>query len=145
MENTLKLYLENGLDAQDFMIHYHIGNSFSGETNFELRGDGAYALWSTVTEGRQRREYNGTTERQQVAEIAQTMLALRLWEVKHVAKERGLDNPEVRITVSAKDETFSVVLWANETAKVAAFKKVQNKILHLIHSLSNGEVLEVGR
>jgi hypothetical protein len=98
-----------------------------------------------VTNDRQRREYSGEVNSADVEALIQTMLDVALWKVKHIASERGLDNAEARIEVTADGETFPVVLWATEIDDVPAFDTVQEQILALVRRVSDGEVLEVGR
>lgn len=145
MENILRSYLNGKIPPADLQIHYHIGNTFSGETDFRLRGDGAYQLSSTVTQERQRRDYSGQLDMTEVQDLARTALSGRLWEVKHFLVKRGRDNPEVLIEVKAGKESSATVLSVREVEEVPAFDKVQSEILTLVHRVSCGEVLEVGR
>ena len=145
MEKCLDDYLSDRIPPADLAIHYHIGTAFYGETDFLLTGDGAYQLWSTVTEGRQRHEYSGQMGVSDVQEVVRTMLSVRLWEVKHVFSERGRDNPEARIVVTCGEQTFPVVLWVMEIDDVPAFDEVQEKILKLVRRVSDDEVEEPGR
>lgn len=143
MKQQLQAYLKG--DLSDLKIYYHIGNAFAGETEFNLSGDGSYELWSTVTNNRQRREYSGQVKRADVQALVLTMLDVEFWDVTHVSSERGLDNPEVRVEVTAGGKSFPVVLWATEIDDVPAFDTVQEEILALVRQVSDGEVLEVGR
>lgn len=145
MENIIIAYLNGQLSSTDLEVHYHVGSSFSGETDFHLYGDGTYQLWSTVTQDRQRREYSGQLNTAEVHELVRTMLSVKLWEVKHISTERGLDNPEARIIITSGKESFPVVLWVSEIDEVPAFDEVQEKILTLVRRVSGGEVLEIGR
>lgn len=145
MENSLNTYLNDQILPVALSVYYHIGNEFQGATDFHLRGDGAYQLWSTVTQDRQRRNYSGQLKITDVQELVRVMRSVQLWTVKHIFTERGRDNSEVRIVVTAGEESFTVVLWVMEIEEVPAFDKVQEEILILIRRISGGEVLEAGR
>lgn len=145
MENIMTAYLNGQLLPTDLEVHYHVGSTFSGETDFSLRGDGTYKLWSTATQDRQLRKYAGHLNIINIHELVRLMLTVKLWEVKHTSTERGLDNPESRITITSGKESFPVVLWVSEIDEVPAFDEVQEKILVLVRQVSDNKVLEVGR
>lgn len=143
MRNSLRAYLQQKIAGNEFMIHYHIGNDFSGETDFRLQGDGSYHLWSTVTQGYLRKSYSGQVAPEQVRKIAQDMLNAKVWRVKHT-HPRGLDDPDVKITVFAKGQKSGVVLWLSEVRESLPFAGIQQKLLEVVHRVSEGEVLENG-
>jgi hypothetical protein len=145
MQSSLEGYLEKEIPGADFTLYYHIGDSFSGETDFRLGGDGSYALWSTVTEGRQRRDYTGQLATAQVEALVQDMLAAEIWKVKHVRSKPGEDDPLAIIGAKAGQQDFQVVLWVSEIRRVPSFVEVQDKILRLVHDISAGQVLETGK
>ncbi len=145
MQNSLQAYLDKQIPASDFAIHYHIGDDFSGETDFQLRGDGTYELWSTVTPGRQHRTYSGQVSLAQVEQLVQELLAAEVWQTKHVRDKPGEDDPEASITIEADGQTFQVVLWVSEIRDSPPFARSQQALLTLVHTVSGGEVLEGGQ
>lgn len=145
MEQTLRSYLDQGSARPELMIEYHIGNPFSGETKLTLSGDGAYELWSTVTQGRRRRTYSGVIEISRVAELVSKISEVELWNVRHLDEKRRQDDPEASIVVEINGEKFEVVLWVSEISRSPSFSEVQEKLLSLAHEVSSGEVLENGR
>jgi hypothetical protein len=145
MHDSIEEYLDQAISTSEFAIYYHIGDSFSGETDLLLKGDGQYELWSTVTQGRQRKEYTGQLVPERVREIAKTMQTVQLWEVKHVRAKPGEDDPDAIIGVQTGTARSEVVLWVSEISQSPAFSEVQDRLLSLIHDVSDGEVLESGR
>jgi hypothetical protein len=145
MEQALRAYLSEGATRPELTIHYHIGNSFSGETELRLRGDGAYELWSTVTQGRQRKTYSGTVEVSRVEELVRKFLEVELWNVRHLGQKRAHDDPEASIGIEINGERFAVALWVSEISQSPAFSQAQQELLSLARDVSAGEVLEQGR
>jgi hypothetical protein len=145
MEDILTDYLNNQIAATSLKIRYHIGNQFSGETEFHIWGDGKYTLWSTVLKGRERRDYSGQLDEADLRDLVRAMLSVQLWKIKHITTERGRDNREACIDVTADEKTYSVVLWVSEIDDVPQFDKIQEQILTLIRKASQAEVLEMGR
>ena len=145
MEEALVTYLLDASADDALTIAYHVGDGFSGETDLILEGNGDYRLWSTVTQGRQRRNYSGAVPVETVQALVREIVRVRLWEVDHVVRDRGRDNPETRIDVRVGEDGFSAVLWVSEVDDVPPFDEIQQQILALARSLSDGDVLEVGR
>lgn len=145
MQDILKAYLAREMAGSDITFYYHIGDSFSGESDFQLRGDGSYEVWSTVTKERQRKNYSGHLDLSQVEALAQAMIAVQIWEVKHIRSKPGEDDPQAIIGVKTGQQNFQVVLWVSEISKSPPFVEVQKHILDLVHEVSNGEVLEIGQ
>ena len=144
MRAWLQGYLAGQVPPAELTILYHIGDEFSGETDFRLRGDGAYTLWSTATSGRARRDFAGQVERGAVQEVARALIDARIWDVHHVRSLPGDDDPESRIAVRKGDTQQTVALWVSEIGERPAFAEAQEAILNLIRAVSRGEVLEVG-
>lgn len=142
--SSLNAYLEKKIVKSDFAIHYYMGGGLGGETDFRLQGDGAYELWSTVTEERQRKSYCGQVPPCRVEDLVQNMLMTQVWQVRHEPKSRGLDEPGAMIAVTASGRESSVILWLSEIRESLPFIAVQRRLLCLIHELSMGEVLESG-
>lgn len=145
MKEWLQAYLDGKLSPDEIELLYHIGDDFSGETDFRLRGDGDFALWSTVTAGRARRDFAGRVDPEEVKIVARALLDAQLWTVQHLRSIPGEDDPEARIAVQKGGESAVAVLWVSEVKDVAAFAEAQKVLLDLIWQVSGGEVLEVGR
>jgi len=145
MEACLKAFLEKKIPGNDFVINYHIGNSFSGETYFRLVGDGNYELWSTVTEGRQKKTYSGQIKVEQVQQIVESFLDAEVWKAKHFHKKPSHDDPETSIIIGCGSQEFQVALWVSEIRESPQFAKAQQSLLTLVHILSAGEILETGQ
>ena len=90
MCKDLKRYLNKLIVPADFTIHYYIAGGLSGETDLQLRGDGHVELWSTVTEGYERKSYSGEVSVSRVEQIASLMLTTKIWRAKHDHASRGL-------------------------------------------------------
>lgn len=101
MQEWLQGYLGGTISPHELTISYHIGDEFSGETDFQLGGDGTYALWSTVTRGRARRTFRGQVDHSEVRVLVQEFLDTEIWNVRHVQCIPGDDDPEAVIAVSA--------------------------------------------
>jgi len=80
-----------------------------------------------------------------VEELLRKILAVELWNVRHLDEKRRHDDPGASIAVEIDGEKFKVVLWASEISRSPSFSQVQEKLLSLVHELSSGEVLENGR
>jgi hypothetical protein len=145
MREWLQAYLDGTLSPDDIAILYHVGDEFSGETDFRLHGDGVFSLWSTVTAGRARRDYTGRVDQKQVGDVARALLRGQVWNVRHVRAIPGDDDPEVRIAVQSGDSLAEVILWVSEVNHRPAFADAQRSLIELIREVSRGEVLEVGR
>jgi hypothetical protein len=145
MREWLQAYLDGTLSPDDIAILYHVGDEFSGETDFRLHGDGVFSLWSTVTAGRTRRDYTGRVDQKQVGDVARALLHGQVWNVQHVRAISGDDDPEVRIAVQNGDRVTEVILWVSEVNHRPAFAEAQRSLIELIREVSRGEVLEVGR
>jgi hypothetical protein len=144
MKNCLQSYIEKRVAASDLAIRYHVGNSFSGETELRLGGDGKYELWSTVTKGRQRKTYSGQLEVEQVEQVAKELLENEIWEIKHFPDGPVPDDPEASIEIECAGQKFKAALWVSEIRKSPRFAKAQQALLTLVHTLSDGEILESG-
>jgi hypothetical protein len=145
MQQWLQGYLDGTISPGELVIIYHIGDEFSGETDVQLHGDGAYRMWSTVTVGRARRAFTGQVSRSDVRAIVQALLSAQIWDVRHVRNIPGDDDPEAIIAVQRGDGREEVILWVSEIDKRPSFAEAQQAILDLIRTVSSGEVLEVGR
>src|SRR4051794_10706665 len=129
MDESLKAYLDGKLPPAHFAIRYQIGDDFSGQTDLRLRGDGEYKLDSTVTEGRQRKTYDGQVPADRVIVVARELQSARVWEVSHVHPRPGEDDPEAIIAVEAADKRAQVVLWVSEIGECPPFAQVQAALL----------------
>lgn len=145
VRDGIEKYLDQAISASEFAVYYHIGDSFSGETEMLLNGDGQYQLWSTVTQGRQRKDYSGVVEPERVQEITRGMQDVRLWDVEHLRTKSGEDDPDAIMGIQTRSGRSEVVRWVSEISQSPAFSEVQDKLLLLIHEVSDGEVLESGR
>lgn len=145
MPRSLNAYLKNEITGSDFAIHYYIGGGLGGKTDFRLRGDGSYQLWSTATRGRLKKSYCGQVPTCQVEQVAERMLATRVWKVRHDHASRWLDDAGAKICVFAKGQESEVMLWLSEVRESPPFTTAQNQLLSLIHDISAGEVLENGQ
>lgn len=144
MRRLLEAYLKKEIASADLTIHYVIAGGLGGETNFRLHGDGRYELYSNVTLSHQRKRYSGQVSVSQVENVAQKMLATKIWQVWHDHESRGLDESGAKITVAAHGQKSEVMLWVSEIRESPAFARVQRQLLSLIHEISQGEVLEKG-
>jgi hypothetical protein len=130
--------------ASDVSVTYHIGDAFNGETRLAVRGDGAFTLFSTVTAGRQARDWDGVLPAQRVDALARALIDARVWEARPFRKA-GDDDPLATITVAGTAEPRSVAVPASQTHAVEQFASSQAALLELARELSGGAVLEVGR
>ena len=144
MEVVLRAWLLDSSPSGQW-LHYHIGNAFRGETDSLLHADGRYALWSTVTSGRQRREFTGRCDPDDVRAIAELMVRQELWRAKHVAGHQAEDDSEASLEVGDDGRHDRVVLWMSEIRSVPRFERVQEALLCLARRLSGSEILEIGR
>lgn len=150
MRNSLKAYLLKEIPPTDFMIHYHIGGGLMGETDLRLRGDGAYELWTTATPRRKRKNYSGQVKVYQVELVVKNMLAVKLWQVRHLYAIPALDDPEAIISVEAGEQKNQVLLWVSEIRESPPFFSMREQLEALIDDLSRGrgrrdEVVQNGR
>jgi len=145
MERLLENYLGGQLSPSDFGLSYRIGDSFSGLTEFSVRGDGAYELRSTATRGRQERTYASTVSPDRVRQVAGDLRKARIWETRHVRSKPGEDDPLASMAVESGASKAGVELWVSEIKDVQPFREAQQSLLGLIREISNGEVLETGR
>lgn len=138
MRNSFEAYLLKEIAKTDFMIHYHIGGGLMGETDLRLRGDGAYDLWTTATPRRKRKSYFGQVNISQVEQVVQDMLAVKLWQVRHLYAIPALDDPEAIISVEAGEQKNQVLLWVSEIRESPPFFSVREQLEALIDDLSRG-------
>ncbi len=144
MEDILNKYLSGKIEDYELIIKYHTGNSFLGETFFELKGDGSYKLWSTVTRKRRKREFTGNIDKKLVIELVEIILKKKIWEIKHINPNPADDDAEAIISVQEKNNVFSAVLWISEIRNVEEFKEVINVIIKIIRDISHNKILESG-
>src|SRR3954451_3382112 len=95
-------------------LRYHIGSSFAGETSLEIGASGDYELWSTVTEGRRRREFGGRLAPERFGRLLGELVAARVWEARPVRERRRMDDPVASIGVGSE----SVEVPASEIPEV---------------------------
>lgn len=145
MPRSLKAYLNKEITAKDFVIHYHIGGGLMGETDLQLQGDGSYQFWTTATKGRQKKSHSGQVMIPQVEQVVQSMLAAKIWQVRHIYTSPALDDAGAMITVFAKRQKFEIVLWVSEIGESPSFQKVQEQLRDLIQNVSDVEGLESER
>jgi hypothetical protein len=144
-EELLNRYLDGTVAPGDFVLRYQIGDSFSGETRLQLRGDGTYDAFSTATAGRQRRSYSGQLPTDQVQALARALRDARVWEARHVRDKPREDDPPASLSVSAGGDDAGVTLWVSEIGRVPQFAAAQDAVLAMIRRISDDEVLESGR
>jgi hypothetical protein len=130
--------------APDVSVTYHIGDAFNGETRLEVRGDGAFTLFSTVTAGRQPLEWDGVLPAHRVGALARVLIDAGVWDAQPFRKQ-GDDDPLATITVAGNAESRSVGVPASQTHAVEQFATSQAVLLELARELSGGAVLEEGR
>jgi hypothetical protein len=145
LEDALNAFLDTPISPSGFAIHYRIGDAFSGETELHLQGDGAYELWSTATQGRERRTYEGAVDEALVRELAGELREAKVWQAAHVRSKPREDDPLAEIVVEADQLKGKVELWVSEIADSAPFRTAQERLLGVVRELSEGEVLEAGR
>jgi hypothetical protein len=145
MEELLSGYLDGSVAPGDFVLRYRIGDSFSGETRLDLRGDGTYDASSTATAGRERHSYRGQLPADQVQALARALRDARVWEARHVRDKPREDDPPASLSVAADGRDADVTLWVSEIGRVPQFAAAQDAVLALIRRISGGEVLESGR
>jgi hypothetical protein len=145
MEALLNGYLDGSVAPGDFVLRYRIGDSFSGETRLDLRGDGTYDASSTATAGRERRSYQGRLPADQVQALARAVRDARVWEARHVRDKPREDDPPASLSVAGDGRDADVTLWVSEIGRVPQFAAAQDAVLELIRRISGGEVLESGR
>jgi hypothetical protein len=145
LEDALNAFLDGSTSPAGFAIHYRIGDAFSGETELHLQGDGAYELWSTATHARERRTYEGSVDEALVRELAGELREAKVWQAAHLRSKPREDDPLAEIAAEADQLNGHVELWVSEIADSAPFRTAQEHLLRLVHELSGGEVLEVGR
>lgn len=124
-------------------LTYDIGSEFYGETHARFGGDGTYRIWSTVTEGRARLDYEGRCDPGDVAALVEHLRAGAL-----TSPERGLqgeDDALVRLAVRDDSGAGTVELWVSQIREQPAFDEAQQPVLDLIRRLSDGSILETGR
>ena len=144
MEETLRKYIDNQIADNYITISYQIGNSFLGETFFEITGEGNYLLWSTVTKGRKKIELSGKLDKKEVVELANLIIKNKIREVKHINQHPADDDAESVIAVKEGDKAFKSVLWNSEVGQVKPFEEVVKQIILLINRISKGKILESG-
>lgn len=127
-------------------LTYHIGDAFSGETRLIIDGSGAWSLFSTVTEGRRARQWEGTLGAPRVTALARLLIDAEVWGAQPL-RRAGDDDPLASITLRDSDgeTTQTVAVPASQTQAVAQFAAAQAPLLELARELSHGAVLEVGR
>jgi hypothetical protein len=145
LEDALKAFLDTPMSPAGFAIHYRIGDAFSGETELHLHGDGAYELWSTATQGRERRTYEGSVDEEVVRELAGELREAKVWQAAHVRSKPREDDPLAEIAAEADQLNGRVELWVSEIADSAPFRTAQEHLLRVVRELSRGEVVEEGR
>jgi hypothetical protein len=145
MEDLLAGYMNGTVAPEDLVLRYRIGDSFSGETGLELRGDGTYDAFSTATEGRQRRGYRGRLPAEEVQALVRALQDARVWDARHVRSKPREDDPPASLSVAADGREADVTVWVSEIGQVPSFAAAQDAVLDLIRRISGGEVLESGR
>lgn len=145
MEQSVQAHSANQTPNDADLLVYHIGDEFSGETEFRIKGDGDYYLQSTVTAGRESKTYTGRIDPTQVAELVTALQQAGVWEVRHIRSRPGEDDPEASLTLESGGTTTRVALWVSEIRESPQFTQAQQALLPLIRRLSNGEVLEGGQ
>ncbi|MBW4720877.1 hypothetical protein [Saccharothrix obliqua] len=143
MEHVLKGYVDGWSDPSAFAMRYRIGHS-SGTTEARFAGTGEYRLSSTMTAGHRPLVFTGRVAVRDVRELALTALRAGLWRAGGDTTPGGVD-AEALIQVTAGPETFTVTVWTGDAALVRPFDAVQQRILRLVHRLTAGAVLEVGK
>jgi hypothetical protein len=145
LEALLNGYLEGTVAPADLVVRYHIGDSFTGETGLDLRGDGSYDAFSTATAGRQRRSYRGQLSVDDARSLVRALRDARIWEARHVRSKPREDDPLASLSVAAHGGDAAVELWVSEIELVPPFAAAQAAVLDVIRRISGGEVLESGR
>lgn len=131
--------------APQAWLCYDIGSEFYGETHARFAADGAYAVWSTVTEGRERLEFTGRVDPARVLELVSQVAAAEPWTARHVKAHQSDDDALAVLEVGNGDRSDRVELWVSEIPQVPNFDRAQKPILSLTRELSDGAILESGR
>lgn len=145
MEDLINGYLDGSVAPAQFLVRYRIGDSFSGETGLDLRGDGTYDAFSTATAGRQRRSYSGRLPTDQVRAVVRALRDAKVWEARHVRNKPREDDPPASLSVAADGRDAEITLWVSEIGRVPPFAAAQDAVLDVVREVSGGEVLESGR
>lgn len=132
-------------DPQGFWLDYRIGSEFYGETSAHFEADGTYDLWSTVTEGRERRQFSGQHDPRDIGDIVALIDREHLSTVRHVRPNQADDDSLATVDIGDATSRARVELWVSEIESVPAFARVQAAVLDLIRRLSDGTILEAGR
>ncbi|MFI9586941.1 hypothetical protein ACIHCQ_35115 [Streptomyces sp. NPDC052236] len=132
-------------EAGGFWIAYHIGSEFYGETDARFEDNGRYVLWSTVTQGRERLEFSGRLDPDEVRGLVELVTRERLWTVRHVRPTQADDDAPAFLEAGDGVRRARVELWVSEAGSVPEFARVQEAVLDLIRRVSDGAILEVGR
>jgi hypothetical protein len=131
--------------APQAWLRYAIGSEFYGETHARFAADGAYAVWSTVTEGRERLEFTGRIDPARVVELVNQVAAAEPWTARHVKAHQSDDDALAVLEVGNGDRSYRVELWVSEIPQVPNFDRAQQPVLSLTRELSDGVILESGR
>ena len=145
MKQELNLILKNGISNSDFRIQYKKGNSFSGETDFNLDSDGTCEVWSTVTKGRLKKSFEGQLLEEEIQELLKMFLSAKLWKTKHNPSKQREDDSLASIIVFVGEKKYDNSLWVSEIRNCPNFDNPQQAILRIIKNISKGEILENGR
>jgi hypothetical protein len=131
-------------DTAGYWLGYHVGSEFYGETDARFQADGRYELWSTVTEGRQRREFSGQCGPEDIRELVSLVAREELWAVHHVRPTQTDDDALARLEAGDGIRHGASELWVSEVESVPSFARVQDAVLELVRRLSAGSILETG-
>jgi hypothetical protein len=121
VEALLNGYLDGTVAPADLVVRYRIGDSFTGETGLDLRGDGTYDAFSTVTAGRQRRSYRGQLPVDDARSLVRALRDARFWEARHVRSKPREDDPLASLSVAAGGRDAAVEVWVSEIELVPPF------------------------
>ena len=141
---SLRAVLEGYLrDGGALALDYGIGDGFSGRTEVELHGDGAYRAMTTGTPDRRPIEFTGTTD--DVRGVVGALVDARVWEAAHVRERPREDDPEAVIAARSDVGEGEVRLWISEIPDVPQFAAAQDALLAFAREVSGGRILEPGR
>ena len=141
---SLQAVLEGYLRAGGALaLDYGIGDAFSGRTEVELHGDGAYRAMTTGTPDRQPIEFTGSTDR--VRDIVAALADVRVWEAAHVRERPREDDPEAVIAARSDAGDGEVRLWISEIPDVPQFAAAQAALLAFARDVSDGGINAPGR
>jgi hypothetical protein len=143
VEAFLRDLRAGNVDRRKALIHYHVGNDFTGFTDLEILGNGDARLKSTVTRGLNLVWTGSSVDDTSLDHLLRTLISTKIWLIKGTRMEGLPDEPRIELELWFGKEKWSTGFWQFDIADNPAWGRIRKQVAAIVDDLSGGKVLQI--